>query len=288
MKNTFLYLLFFFITASISSQIHANEPTICIATTPKAGTHLLFKLLQLLDIKPFPSICLGDIKHHLTHYLKDNIKSTDIHRFHEIFPITNKYIVMLRDPRDFFISHIHWKELQYNLAVFDDPHHKVYKENVAEYIALPIELKLHWAICNETPEKYEKFCGWQWVIDNYNILTRLMQFNWNHILFIRFEDLIGPLGQGNAENQFIAIRKIAQFCGKEISDDEIMIISSALWGGTTTFRESSIKIGQWKLFFNDLHLTEFKERYNNLLINLGYENDPNWTVTPPMNLVLCN
>jgi hypothetical protein len=35
--------------------------------------------------------------------------------------------------------------------------------------------------------------------------------------------------------------------------------------------------GDWRNHFRDEHIQHFKERYNPLLLKLGYESDPNWT-----------
>ena len=34
--------------------------------------------------------------------------------------------------------------------------------------------------------------------------------------------------------------------------------------------------GDWRNYFEPVHIAEFKRRYNDVLLKLGYETDPDW------------
>lgn len=100
--------------------------------------------------------------------------------------------------------------------------------------------------------------------------------NLDNVLFIRFEDLVGAQGGGSEQAQLQTLHDIATFCGKSFTSNELESIATALWGDTVTFREGSDKVGAWKQLYNAQHLAAFKLHWQQLLVELNYEQDINW------------
>ncbi len=98
--------------------------------------------------------------------------------------------------------------------------------------------------------------------------------NEEHVLAIRFEDIVGEKGGGSDETQLATIRAIAHHMQLALSDEEIEEIARNLFGGTETFRKG--QIGSWKDHFTPQQKERFKQVAGQLLIDLGYESDFNW------------
>lgn len=93
-------------------------------------------------------------------------------------------------------------------------------------------------------------------------------------LAIRFEDLIGPHGGGDAYTQLNTIMAIAKHVDHPLEPYEAAYLGEAIFGAGLTFNKG--QIGSWKKYFTQEHKDLFKEHAGQLLINLGYENDLNW------------
>lgn len=103
-------------------------------------------------------------------------------------------------------------------------------------------------------------------------------------LFIRFEDLVGPKGGGALEAQRSSIERLSSHLGLDLTAEERSFLTTSLFGKydrksldeklTWTFRKG--QIGGWKEAFTEEHKRVFKERFGDLLIALGYEEDSSW------------
>jgi sulfotransferase 6B1 len=94
-------------------------------------------------------------------------------------------------------------------------------------------------------------------------------------LAIRFEDLIGPSGGGDDEEQLAAIQRIGGFVGRLLDREQARYVAKRMYGkGSLTFRKG--QAGDWRNHFTDAHRRAFKEVAGDMLIKLGYESDAGW------------
>lgn len=265
----FLHLFFLFLPLLTFAQGSSDEPRVYIATVPKAGTYLLIKTLKLMGVDFYGKNGRYDEKTwiqtgqaHLMHY----VQSKDLNQLPEIFSSQNKYIVIYRDPRDFMISYLNWVAQAKDRII------------LAEWRKIPLSEKLSQAINEATPQRFNNFLFWKEHLDNFYIVQELKRKNWDHVLMIKFEDLIGPKGGGSLKKQIEALNQIADFLNLSLSKKAIKKLQKSLWGGTFTFTDHSQKVGQWKAHFTMQHVKAFKSKYNSLLLDLGYENDEDWEI----------
>jgi sulfotransferase 6B1 len=239
--NNFVPVLILFVCLPITpASIYVNS-------IPKCGTHLLTRCLELMT---------GLKKHNLVgdYVTKDKlpiIPEDEFYYFHVQYSdaaakVFEKYAMrcffIYRDPRDEVISYAYWRFVRYN---WKD------RMNFPQLINTLID---------EVPKRYKAFLSWR-----------------KHPLYhsLRFEDLIGPLGGGQEKAQRKAIRKIANHIGIKLKKKKVTAIAENLFGhGGGTFREG--KIGSWKEHFTEAMKQRFKEKANDILIELGYETDANW------------
>ena len=87
-------------------------------------------------------------------------------------------------------------------------------------------------------------------------------------MVIRFEDLIGPKGGGDAKMQYSAIHSIAKALGQDLKQDQIESIGKEMFGSSKTFRKG--KIGSWIGQYNERNLFIFYLRFGRYQKALGY------------------
>jgi hypothetical protein len=107
---------------------------------------------------------------------------------------------------------------------------------------------------------------------------RYRQFvGWEHdegAVMVRFEDLVGARGGGSADAQERAVERIASHLGISIDGQTTRMIEENLFGTGRTFRKG--QIGGWRSEFLPEHERAVNEVMGPLLLELGYETDPNW------------
>lgn len=77
-----------------------------------------------------------------------------------------------------------------------------------------------------------------------------------HVLVVRFENLIGEKGGGSKETQLDTIREIIEFIGGSTNHKKPEDIAEHLFGGTHTFRKG--KIGTWKKELSETLIQEIE------------------------------
>lgn len=87
-------------------------------------------------------------------------------------------------------------------------------------------------------------------------------------LTVRFEDVVGPQGNGSAEVQARTIVSIAEWIGIELGDDEAHRIGDEMFGTGRTFRSG--KIASWRDDFDDEVEELFRRRAGDAARRLGY------------------
>lgn len=96
----------------------------------------------------------------------------------------------------------------------------------------------------------------------------------SYTVTVRFEDLVGPAGGGDASLQAASIASVADHIGVTLTDSEIEAIGQSLFGGTATFRQG--RIGGWGSEFGQVHRSAAGPLIQDILVDLGYEDDDAW------------
>lgn len=277
---------------------------ICI-TIPKSGTHLLYKCLELINLKDvdFPerkpiSPQFVEMARRINRYpppnhykgnfhvptvgpipkgtfvrMKNNIQPTafTIHWPYtkESEDIFNNYckhhFFMIRDPRDQLVSMVFM--VYKNINGEEVP----FEEALLDLIDGGQRCYIRWAVEIQSTHPLM----WEYgVVGFYHLYLPWMQSE--KFYTVKFENLIGPAGDGSVEDQIKEIQNIGHHLSIELTQEKVQEIQDNLFGGTLTFREG--KIGSWKRYFTPKVKEVFKSTPGacQLLIDLGYETDNDW------------
>jgi len=261
-----------------------SSENLILMTVPKSGTHLMAKLIYLMTgVKPvscyslfgaeqnikFPQVDQRHFNNKVKRYFNRNTVVYDHFHFADLFRkyISNcdrigrqasKVALLIRDPRDIFVSLTFYQYAEIQQAIvgcpsFDEMLLFVIQNSFAKNSSV---FDIPWHI--------NKLYEW---IDQPNTA------------FFRFEELCGPNGGGSREAQFAAFRRLGRLLSIELTDRECIQMSKELFGKSKqkishTFRSG--KIGSWKEHFKEEHIAVFKQLYGEVLIKLGYEDDYDW------------
>lgn len=253
------------IAPPLKSSKQPHQPFV-IFSPPKCGTHLVGKALSLL-VNENPAYYLTGIGDGTTLNSLNLIASEEAkgcfvvaHHFNNTLLRTlvskgHKIIFVVRDPRDQLISAINWI-------------------NEGQWSWLPIAKMTNF---NEqiTEAITGSLYGWQSVESCYLTFEReLAGLPPESYHRVYYEKLVGASGKGSLVEQNNELIAIANFISLPINNTIMTHTTDHLFGGTKTFRDGSI--GKWRLMFSDHQKELFKQRYNSLLIRLGYEYDSKW------------
>lgn len=248
-------------------------PTIVANSIPKGGTHLLTRCLMLFPTLSYAGLHytrgISDV-HTIDSYLRKTGKgrfmaahlwwSEDCARLFRERSIIS--ILMIRDPRDVTISGV--------LYILNRKEHHLH-----EYFeSLPdMNARINAYICGVDSAHSREGIGLAnirksfdhyipWVYEKSSLLTR-------------FEDLIGPKGGGNSDNQRKEIKKMAAHLGESMTDDIIASIAESIFSvRSVTFRKGAM--GGWREYYIPQQKKLFKEVAGDLLLKLGYEKSSDW------------
>ncbi|MFQ5576022.1 MAG: hypothetical protein ACE5G8_03435 [Anaerolineae bacterium] len=282
-------------TADDVYRATGQKPKVFINSLPKAGTHLLLSVLRLLPGFAFRRPILSrKLRRHPLNYLlfrqpetclvgigqPGRVKLAVLRRIIGRLPPGGflmghvpfqqgvqgvlqdagaRTLLMLRDPRDVVVSQVHY--------VLGKRSHFLHRH----FRALPSgEERLLAAICGtggepDAPQslgiaqKLTLILGWQGV---------------DSVLSLRFEDVIGPQGGGDAAAQQTAILALGRHLGLGLSRAEAGEIGRRAFGRGGTYRQG--QIGGWRACFGPRVKTAFKAQAGEQLIQMGYEQDFNW------------
>ncbi len=170
-----------------------------------------------------------------------------------------KSVCLLRDPRDLAVSQMHY--LKYN------PPKNFFGHEA--FMALPSDLE-RLLVCirggqlgerrlQSLDQRYRQFLRWE---------------QDEGAVVVKFEDLVGPRGGGSAEVQRRAVERVAAHVGISVNERTMRLVEENLFGVGRTFRKG--QIGGWREEFSPEHERAAKEEVGALLVELGYEADPNW------------
>jgi hypothetical protein len=241
----------------------ANQgaPRVLCVSIPKAGTHLLERALCLhprLYRKLLPTVSdeniarWGGLDGLLSRVHPGQIVASHL-RFRDVYPgiidaRSVRAIFLTRDPRDIVVSQVH-----YVAKRVDHRHHEVFSAIPALNQRLKVAIEgdpAHHVV--PLAEKLDAFAGWLDVA-----------------LVVRFEDLIGPQGGGDAERQRETLRSIYRFLEMPIADGMLDSIGDALFSSASpTFRSGGV--GGWRDAFDPGTVDLFDAEVGDRLRPYGY------------------
>jgi hypothetical protein len=243
---------------------------------PKAGTHLLKGLLNLLPgMKFYSHINIGPDQAILDFNSREQSKAERFLRkistgafatahcfyYDGLAELLNEYkikcITIIRDPRDVCVSDYH-----YIMKAEDHRLHRFYKKMgsdderlMASIVGMSSELLDGDPPSLDIGQHYVNYIGWA---------------QYSNGLCIKFEDLIGDKGGGSNDKQKGVIKKIVSYLGIDIGDVELGNIRGSLFSTkATTFRKG--QIGSWRDEFKKEHIMAFDKVAGNILDIFGYE-----------------
>jgi hypothetical protein len=276
----------------VRTNVFLPPPKVLLNGPGKSGTHLLSDCLSLMPKMMFsgrhfalseffygpvgpadfrfrkpvssPPLDVGWLRKYLRRCPQGMFATTHA-RFHPDFSelvkeLRFKHILLLRDPRDVAVSHAF-----YMLRDTLHQHHEYYTKTLKSD-----EERLMASICGfeENAENYLPPIG-----ESFG--AYLPWTNDPSTLVVRFEDLIGPQGGGDAEKQLEEIERIGRFVERSLSREKASQIARRMYGkGSLTFRKG--QAGDWRDHFAEAHKRAFKATAGELLIELGYEKDTGW------------
>ncbi len=97
-----------------------------------------------------------------------------------------------------------------------------------------------------------------------------------HVYCTSFEKLVGSKGGGSDEVQFQEISNICDYLGLQKTPEQIKRLCDNLFGSKKSLTFSKGLIGLWKTNFTAEQKEIFKCVANDLLIELGYEENGSW------------
>jgi len=265
-KELYIGILSLLVQASFPCFSNFNH--FAIFSVPKTGTHLSQKALKLIlketgvnkkiyqmHLNPENLSKKSQFFHLLSGHGLYNYESAKIIRENNY-----KGFFCIRDPRDAIVSMAFWFKKR--------PYWKKYHD-----LSLEDRIK----VILSHPNLFHK-----WSNTKNNILLSYSKLfsnmlNWGkekNFLIIKFEDLIGPKGNGSLQKQLTTVQAMAQHINIKLSNNQILNISNNLFGNTATFRAG--QIGKWKKHFTKEHKLLAKKHFGQILIKMGYENDTNW------------
>lgn len=277
--------------AKLSARSDPNRPgaPIILNSLPKSGTHLALKLLRDLpgltevrfQLSAFTAdffapdsdedtvdigvtmpraVSLAKVRRRLSEMPAGSFISAHVPHSEEMAAVLReldyKMVVLLRDPRDVAVSS-------------------------AAYIVSRSEHPLHEAFTELTPEQrqHASIAG----VDHPGIEMRDLRSRvesvteWRrepNVVAIKFEDLVGPQGGGDAVSQHESILTVARHVGVHLDDSHAQAMAESLYGGTVTFRRG--QIGGWRETLSPADRERVGRLLGDVLLELEYEEDDSW------------
>lgn len=276
-----------------SPQAPNNRSRVLINTIPKAGTHLLEKVVRLLPgydpsgqhINQFlPADTLlqsrsGEADNAFAEvpldHLEADILAIPLGQYATAHLLYSDSIAValqawnivllsiVRDPRDIAISFVkyvaglesHYLFPAYQRLSFDE-------QLMTTIVGIPTPLS-----------KYVPYIPT--LMDIGAMVAAFLPWSrQRNVYTTTFEKLVGSQGGGSQREQAIELRNIARHIGLDCTEAELAQVAEHIFGGSATFRKGTI--GDWRNHFSPEHRAAFKQVAGQLLIDLGYETDPNW------------
>ncbi|MCH9610857.1 MAG: hypothetical protein SP1CHLAM42_09320 [Chlamydiales bacterium] len=243
MRRTWLLLIL-----GLFTSLYAED--LSVHTFPKSGTHFLSALFTELQL------------HLIGGHAEEVLKLSD----------TEKYCVTIRDFRDFWIS---LRDFMDKVALRCIATHKRWpgiatdRKTYVEYLRLSREERL---LCLMQ-------IGSQTPFPQSNLMQNLRgvekAFANPNALILRFEDYIGSAGGESNKRQEEVLEKLFMHFGIVMERSNIRKAADKVWGTKTTTMNKGTT-GRWKEEFNPKVTKIFKEHWNQVLLDWGYETEWDW------------
>lgn len=262
-------------------------PRVLAISMPKAGTHLLSRLLSLLPKMVFSGLHLseeeifsGDVGTASDDTLDAERLDTTLAKVRNGQYMTGHFpavtalreliarrglrtLLILRDPRDVVVSHTF-----YVTGLRRHFHWDYYANHLPDFSARLMATIRGFSGADVPGGRGQASIGC--VIRSY-----LPWLDEPGLVTCRFEKLIGPTGGGDDETQRQEVARIARAVDRPLADEQIETLRSRVFSTRSrTFRKGMI--GDWKNHFTQAHKDAFKEVAGQALVDLGYEDGLDW------------
>jgi hypothetical protein len=235
-------------------MIESPNATSCVVLSiPRAGTHMLMKVMKLLGLKEFtPTGGVGIYNFNTMppqgHFEYGGHFVCDMDPIAVIHQSGYKGVFIYRDPRDVIVSHAAY-------GIYDSKQqgsHPLYKM----FDTHDMERVIDWLIDYE-PYRFWSRMGWE-NIDG--VYSTSYEYVW-----YRTKD---------------EVRRIAKHLNIQLTDEQVSEIHREFPPdhGDQSYHEYFRQgvPGNWKQYFTEAHKKKCKEAFGLFLVNNGYEKDNNW------------
>ena len=245
-----------------------EDPKILCISVPKAGTHLLERVLCLHPhlYRPFIRTLNPD---NISRYgglpaLLQRQRAGQILVSHLYFSDESRNLIahngvkclfLIRDPRDILISNVYYVE-------------KVQNHHLHEILStLPtFPEKLRFLITGDASLGLPPFC---------EILDHFTGWLNAECLTVRFEDLVQAFSETQKQNQLETLKSIYNYLGMQTNESWFNELSERMISkASPTYRKG--KTQEWKQHFDDDLKGLFKANGGEILIKYGFEKDSRW------------
>jgi len=246
-------------------------PRVLVNSIPKAGTHLLGNALRhfprlrdttfrtLRGWERVPAETWRGLQAIQPGAFKDAHLPAHADLVAKLPQMGIRHVLMIRDPRDVVVS-----LARYITYSHSENTHRMH----AAFASLPDDDARLLAAIQGIPglnhgvgNVLRSFRGW---------LGR------DDVLVVRFEDLVGSQGAGDAERQLRTIEAIARYIGVPLSREETIGIAGRTFS-TSSPTFTGGRSGGWRKAFKPQHIEAFKSANGGeLIVDYGYEASTDW------------
>ena len=253
-------------------------PPILVNSVPKSGTHLLTSFLDR-----FPKVMYSgehrnqfksegrtssaemdwkQVRRWLQSQRKGQYCTTHFIAAEPLFAALEEFqfasLFVVRDPRDIVVSHAHYV-VGLKRHFLHEYYTRMLPEDrlMASIVGIPGSAGRP-LLLSSIGSRLASFAGW---------------LHHPGTLVLRFEDLVGAAGGGDALSQRRAIDDIARHISRPLDDAQRRrVVAGVHAKDSATLRRGVI--GDWKNHFTDEHRAAFAEVAGPQLVEWGYETDP--------------
>lgn len=250
-------------------------PRVCAISLPKSGTHLLTSLLGHLPKMMFSGlhIDLGAyvapgalastvvdvraLRRNLASVRDGQFMTGHLPAIPEVTDALREFdfatLLIIRDPRDVMVSLAHY--------LASDPSHHFHRR----LAPVPFPDRLSALITGFPADASSP--GLPSIGDR---LTLYQPWLANPgVCVVRFEDLVGPDGEGSRADQIAITRRVADWVRRPLTDEQARRIADRIWSPrSSTFRDG--RSGGWRDVFTDDHRRTFDHQAGAVMEAFGY------------------